>query len=209
MDRFYILATWMLRLAYLNILWLFFTLVGLVFFGLFPATSAMFTITRKWIFLGERNLKLFKTFWTAYKHDFLKQNGYGLIFLLVGYFIYYDITFIQLNPGKFSFLIPVIILIFTGSMITLLFFFPVFVHFKLSFFQYIKQALLIGISSILELVGMIASIFLIYGMVVLLPGTIPLFTGSVLAVAITFLSQRAFKRIAIKKGIAVDETSVE
>ncbi|WP_042146655.1 YesL family protein [Paucisalibacillus sp. EB02] len=207
-DKFYLIANWMLRIAYLNILWIFFTFVGFVFFGIFPATSAMFSITRKWIFHRERNIKLFKTFWTAYKQDFLKQNGYGLIFLLVGYFIYYDITFIQLNPGQFQFLVPVIVLIFAASIITLLFFFPVFVHFKLSFFQYLKQAFLIGISSILELIGMIATIFLLYGMIVLLPGTIPLFTGSVLAIAITFLSQSAFKRIAFKKGIQIDETSV-
>ncbi|WP_010094803.1 YesL family protein [Ornithinibacillus scapharcae] len=200
-DKFYIIAKCMLRIAYLNILWIFFTLVGIVFFGIFPATSAMFTIARKWILYGEWDIPLFKTFWTAYKQDFFKLNGYSLIFLLVGYFLYYDIAFIQLNPGQFQFLVPVILLILMTTLITIFFFFPVFAHFKLSFFQYIKQAFLIGVSSPLELIGMIVVTLFLYGAIVLIPGIIPLFTGSVLALAYTFLCQRAFKKIAMKKGL--------
>lgn len=191
----------MLRIAYLNILWILFTLVGLVFLGIFPATSAMFSIARKWLLNGEWEIALFRTFWAEYKQNFIKLNGYWLIFLLVGYFLYYDITFIQLNPGQFQFLVPVIVLILIATLITVLFFFPVFAHFKLSFLQYIKQAFLIAVSSPLELIGMIGVALALYGVVVLIPGIIPLFTGSVLAIAFTFLGQRAFKKIAMKKGL--------
>ncbi|MGY0702716.1 DUF624 domain-containing protein [Bacillus subtilis] len=40
---------WIMRFAYTNLLWLFFTLLGLGVFGIMPATAALFAVMRKWI----------------------------------------------------------------------------------------------------------------------------------------------------------------
>ncbi len=40
---------WITKIAYLNLLWLGFTLLGLIIFGIFPATAATFTVARKWV----------------------------------------------------------------------------------------------------------------------------------------------------------------
>ena len=141
----------MIELAYINLIWIFFTLVGLIAFGFFPATAAMFTVVRKLI-RDEEKFKILPTFWTLFRTDFLKTNGFGLMFLIIGYFFYFDFHFLQLNNGKLQFLFPVLFFILISGIITLLFFFPVYVHFNLKFFQYLKQSFLIAITSPIEVI---------------------------------------------------------
>ncbi|SDJ98725.1 YesL family protein [Sediminibacillus albus] len=200
-EKFNTAAYWMIKLAYINILWILFTIGGLVIFGLFPATVAMFTIVRKWI-RKENNFKIFPAFWTVFRTDFIKTNGLGLLFIIVGYILYYDFTFLQLNDGKLSYLLPVLIFILISYALTLLFFFPVFVHFDLKFFQYIKQSFLIAITSPLETILSAVSIVLLYFLITLLPGIIPLFSSSLLAIAMTWISFRAFRKIERRKGLS-------
>jgi uncharacterized membrane protein YesL len=202
-ERFNTIVYGMLKLAYLNLLWILFTFVGFVAFGFFPATTAMFTIVRKWL-LREETFSVFPEFWRTYKKEFLKSNGYGLIFTVIGYILYYDFTFIGLNSGKLTFLVPVLVLILIWYLITLFFFFPVYVHFDLPFFKVLKQSLLIALTSPLELIQIAAACGILYGVVSLLPGTIPLFTGSVLAFAVMWIGLRAFEKAGRKKLNSVD-----
>jgi uncharacterized membrane protein YesL len=184
----------MIRLAYLNILWLGFSVIGLIIFGFFPATAAMFTIVREWM-NGEKHVRIFHTFWGIFRNDFFVLNGFSLLFFGVGYFLYYDLLFLQLNSGKLQFLYPVILFILIAYIITLLFFFPIFVHFRLMFYQYIKQSFLIAITSPFEVIQMIISVIILYLMVTWLPGMIPLFPGSLLAFAMTWTSRKAFVKV--------------
>ncbi|MFC4557987.1 YesL family protein [Virgibacillus kekensis] len=199
-EKFNKIAFWMIKLAYINLLWILFTIIGLVIFGLFPSTVAMFTIVRKWM-NKEYNFKIFPEFWKVYRTDFIKANGLGLLFLTIGYILYYDFTFLQLNNGKLFYLIPVLLFILVSYAVTLLFFFPVFVHFDLKFFQYLKQSFLIAITSPIETILIAISIVLLYFAITFLPGIIPLFSGSVLAMAMTWISFRAFKKVERRKGL--------
>lgn len=187
-----------LRLAYINILWLLFCIVGLGIFGLFPATSAMFAITRKLV-IGEKNFKIFPDFWKHFKQDFMKANGFGVIILITMYLLYFDFKFVE-QSSNFQFLVPILLFILISFIITLIFLFPVFSHFKLRFFQYIKQSFFIAITSPIELFAIGASAALIYFVMTLFPGAIPLFSGSVFAYISTILSFRAFERIEKKKS---------
>lgn len=193
-ESFNKIAHRMIELIYINILWILFTVLGLGIFGLFPATVSMFAIVRK-IIMGEENFKIFNTFWSTYRAEFMKTNGFAIIFYLVGYFLYYDLQFLQLNVGKFQFLYPVLILIFFTGLITLLFFFPVYVHFKLRFFQYLKQSFLIALTSPIEVITIALTGVSIYLVVSFFPGMIPLFPGSIFAYIVTKLCFRAFTRI--------------
>lgn len=197
-SKFNRFAYTMLQLAYVNLLWLLFTALGLVVFGVFPATAAMFTIIHKMI-QQEEEIKIFKTFWHYFKKDFLILNSFALTFYAVAYFLYFDFSFLKLNSGKLVFLYPPLIFILISSAVTLFFFFPVFVHFKLTFFQYFKQAFLIAITSPAELFLMILSVISIYIAVTVLPGIIPLFTGSIFAYLSVLISFRAFDRIERKQ----------
>lgn len=197
-DRFNTIVFAMLKLAYMNMIWILFTLVGLVMFGFFPATVSMFTVVRKWL-KREEPLPIFHTFWHTYKKEFLKTNGFGLIFMVIGYVLYYDFTFIGLNSGQFTFLVPVLVLIFIAYVITLLFFFPVYVHFDLTFIKTLKQTLLIALTSPIEGIQILLACGLLYGAVNLLPGIVPFFTGSVLSMIVMWISLKAFEKIEKRK----------
>ncbi|MBO0588117.1 DUF624 domain-containing protein [Sporosarcina sp. E16_8] len=198
-EKFNSISYRMIELAYINLLWIFFTLVGLIAFGFFPATAAMFAVVRKLI-RDEEKFKILPTFWTLFRTEFLKTNGFGLIFLVISYFFYFNFHFLQLNSGELQFIFPVLIFILISSIITLLFFFQVYVHFKLTFFQYIKQSFLIAITSPIEVIAIGALAGGIYFTATLFPGVIPLFTGSVFAYVATLISFRSFARIEKKIG---------
>ena len=193
-EKFNRISYRMIELAYINILWILFTLVGLVIFGIFPATAAMFAVTRKLI-KDEEKFDIFPAFWTSFRSEFLRTNGLGFIFLASSYFFYFDFYFLQLNSGELQFLFPVLIFILISGILTLLFFFPVYAHFNLKFFQYIKQSFLIAITSPIEVITLGAAAGGIYFIATLFPGIIPLFTGSVFAYVATLISFRAFARI--------------
>src|SRR5699024_6342603 len=83
---YYPVAVWITRFAYMNLSWVLYSAVGLLFLGILPATSAMFAVVRKWID-GDTDIPVFETFWDAYRQEFVKINllGYGV--LLVGYLL--------------------------------------------------------------------------------------------------------------------------
>ncbi len=197
-ERFNTFAIWMLKVAYLNILWISFTLVGLGLFGLFPSTGAMYTIVQKWL-RKEPVEKIFHTFWNTYKKEFISLNKYGLFFILTAYILVFDFLFILKNADKLQWLYPVIGFITISYIVTLLYFFPIYTQFDMKFFQYIKQSFLLGASALLETILIITSCMLLMIIVRFIPGIIPLFTGSVLAVAITWCSNRALYRINSRK----------
>lgn len=83
---------WIMRFAYTNLLWLFFTLLGLGVFGIMPATAALFAVMRKWI-QGQDNVPVLKTFWQEYKGEFFRSNLLGAVLALIGVIIYIDLAF--------------------------------------------------------------------------------------------------------------------
>ncbi|MFL6556498.1 MAG: YesL family protein, partial [Bacillus sp. (in: firmicutes)] len=76
MGKLFTFCEWFMRLAYVNLLWFFFSLAGLVLLGIMPATVALFTIVRKWQ-LKETDLPIWKTFLSVYRQEFKKSNGLG------------------------------------------------------------------------------------------------------------------------------------
>jgi len=204
-DNFERVANRMIQLAYINVLWIFFILVGLGFFGLFPSTTAMFGVVRKLI-RKEVGIKIFPTFWALFRQDFIKANGFGLILAAIAYFLYFDFTFIQLNNGRFDFLLPVIGFILISCIATALILFPVYAHFNLKFLHYIKQAFLIAITSPLEVLTIALLAGAISFLLSLFPGALPLFSGSLFAYFATIISTRAFRRIEDKKNSKVSNT---
>ncbi len=208
-DNFNKVAYWMLSLIYLNLLWIMFTVLGLGILGLFPSTVALFGVVRLMVMKeGQEPFKFFQSFWRIFKKDFWRANSFGLLFTFVCYFLIFDFQFVQLSNGQFNFLLPALFFILISSILTLLFFFPVYVHFELKYFQYIKQSFLIAITSPLELFGILASTLAMYFFLTFLPGAIPLFSGSLLAYAITVLSFRAFRRIEQKQKVQQEKPLV-
>ena len=195
---FYTFSLWVSRLAYVNILWVFFTILGIVILGFYPATTAMFAVIRKWV-LGDRDIPVFKTFWSSYKKDFVKSNILGLFISSFAFIMYSSLNIIS------SLTIPTLkILYIPNGLVTLLFLltvlyvFPVFVHYDVKLTKVAKNAFIImSINPIATFCMVVLTGFLVF-IISKFPGLIPFFSGSAIAFLLMFLSNYAFNRASKK-----------
>ncbi|WP_163537542.1 DUF624 domain-containing protein [Gracilibacillus sp. YIM 98692] len=154
---------WILKFAYVNLLWICFSFLGLVMMGIFPATIAMFAIFRIWI-MGETDLPILKNFWNYYKKDFFKSNILGSILFMIGYTLYIDFQLLQhASASVFITILTYVVAAITFMYIlTLLYTFPVFVHYDISVIKVLKTSFLTMIVSPLPTIMMIAGCIILY-----------------------------------------------
>ncbi|MCC3355895.1 YesL family protein [Bacillus sp. REN16] len=204
MGGIYKLCEWIMRLAYINLVWILFTILGLGFLGFFPATISMFTIVRKWL-MGFDEIPVFKTFWDSYKKDFLKGNLLGVFILVAGYILYIDIHFLRSTDSFINVLYYPTLLLCLGFILTLCYVFPTFVHFNVTVFQVVKNSFLIMLMNPLSTIMMVIGSLTIYMLMTTLPGLIPLFGGSALAFVIMWSAFLAFTRIERQRQTTTSE----
>jgi uncharacterized membrane protein YesL len=194
MGGIYRVTEWITKFAYLGILWMFFSLLGLILFGLFPATISTFVITRKWV-QGYTDIPITKTFWQTYKKEFKKGNIIGFIYYIIGYLLYLDFQLIAnisnsaLQITSFS-----LVLISLVLLLTLLYLFPVYVHYEYTIIHVFKNAFLISVLRPLNTLMMIAGAFAVYGVIRLIPGLIPFFAISLWAYINMWCANLVFKK---------------
>ncbi|THE12499.1 DUF624 domain-containing protein [Bacillus timonensis] len=193
-NRAYAATLWISKFAYINLLWLGFSLVGLIVLGFFPATMAMFAVVRKWL-MGKTDVPVFHTFWSTYKAEFLKSNGLGLIIVIVGSLVILDLMFVK-NLSVIQ--IPIYLFMFL-VVLTLLYVFPVFVHYELKIVHIIKNAFLLMLINPLENLVMIVSLVTVFFVVKYIPGLGFFFGGSLTAAIIMSVCIRAFKKMEKKQ----------
>lgn len=75
--------TTVLMIAYLNLLWVGGTLLGLVFFGVGPATYAMMNYYDRWLRLGEQP-PIARTFWNSYKERYRQSLLISWLLMIIG-----------------------------------------------------------------------------------------------------------------------------
>lgn len=183
-----------MHLAYLNLLWILFSLLALGIFGIFPATATVFALIRQEKVNGIT--PTFTLFFIYFKRCFWKVNLMGWILAIVGYVIYVDfklITYVEGNMKMFfyfSLLVVAIICLFVSFYV-----FPVYVHYNIKIkkayfislmliFTYPIQSIFIGVVSLLHLY-IIANF----------PGLIPFFGLSVWAFCVSHISHSAFSKV--------------
>lgn len=195
MGGIYRVTEWITKFAYISILWMFFSLLGLILFGLFPATISIFVITRKWI-QGYTDIPITKTFWQTYKKDFKKGNIVGIIYYIIGYFLYLDfhLIFNTSNSALQNMSVP-LDLISLVLLLTLLYLFPVYVNYELKIIHVIKNAFFLSVLRPFHTLMMIAGVIAVYGLMRIIPGLIPFFAISLLAYINMWCANLAFKKL--------------
>lgn len=190
-NGIYRFCEWVTRLAYLNILWAFFTAVGFIVFGIGPSTVAMYTVTRKWL-QGHTDIPVYRTFMHAYKREFWRANKLSWILLTVMAVFYVDFVifgWMGQETSVFALIFMILLLIFT---IVFLMVFPVYVHYDIPLSKTFKYAVLIGFSRPFYTIGMLAGavgailISLIHVTVIIF------FSGSLFALVVTAFAMKAF-----------------
>ncbi|WP_158638601.1 YesL family protein [Metabacillus litoralis] len=186
------ICDWISKFAYINLLWIFFTLIGFIIFGIAPSTVALFSIVRKWI-MGEHNISIFSSFWNVYKSEFKKANIlWGTLLCIIG-FMYIDLVLINSMQGilHYIFLTCFVIMTFIFS-IVLIYIFPVYVHLEGSILQYYKSAILLGTSFPFRTFTMILAVVTGILIGLIFPGVALLFFGSGVAFVLMYLSYSIF-----------------
>ncbi|RKL66937.1 hypothetical protein CR203_14015 [Salipaludibacillus neizhouensis] len=205
MGSLYQLCVWVMRLAYLNILWVLFSIAGLLIFGIGPSTAAMFAVTRKWV-MGEKDIPIFATFWEASRTEFIKSNVLLGIFIIIGFVLYFDLRFLLNYDGwLFTILTVGLISLIVLYLFVFLFVYPVFVHYNFNTFQYVKYSLLIVICNPLKLVLLTISMGLAFIGFLIMPGLILFFSGSLVSLLTMYFASTIFVKIDGNNGIKGDK----
>ncbi|MER2059767.1 MAG: YesL family protein [Niallia sp.] len=184
-----------MKLAYLNLLWIGFSLLGGIILGVFPATVALFTVIRKWI-MGNKDISIFQTFWQCYKRDFVGINVIGLVLGIIGFVLAVDIYYFSSINSLLSKSILIIFGILSlFYLITILYLIPTYVHFELKGFQYVKYALILGITNIGGTIVIILGCVAVTFVYMKLPATLLFFSMSVIGVIVMWPAYRGFLKI--------------
>lgn len=165
-------ANWIIRLTYVNFLWVIFSILGLVIFGVFPSTIALFTVIRQWMKQGT-DIPIWKTFKDAYKQNFIKINIVGLVYLLIGVVTYIDLRFFQTQSGLiYTALSYIFIVILSIYFIVGVFLIPVYVHYDFKNIQYLRQTVFIIFSKPANLILILIFVVITCLILFLIPGLI-------------------------------------
>jgi len=207
-GRFHEVTEWIIKLAYVNLLWIVFSLVGLVLAGFFPATIAMFAVVRKWI-MGEHDIPIFKSFLKAFQTDFKRANILGYILMVIGAVLYIDSQILQhLTNPYWQFLhIPMFIAILM-FVLTVFYAIPLFVHYHLSYLLIIRNAFLLNFKHPVMTVLMALSIYGLYVVSMHLPAITVLFGGSITSFVIMRYSFILFEKNEKRAEESIKEETV-
>jgi uncharacterized membrane protein YesL len=190
---------WVMKLAYVNILWVLFSLGGLIFLGISPASVALFTILRKWL-MNETDVPIFRTFLNTYKKEFVKSNQLGWVMALIGMFLYFDFKYLITVGGTIQYVLSIpLVIVAILYFITMLYLFPVYVHYELRLIQYIKNSFYIGIINMHITILMIAVTLLIGILYRSIPGIVPFFSISLFSLMLMTGAKQSFNRIEAKQ----------
>lgn len=190
----YLALEWITRLAYLNFLWVIFSLFGGILFGFYPATTSMFAVCREWL-KGNTDLPLFKTFWGFYKKEFIKSNLLGIFTSFLLLLIALDIFYIQSSPDQqlnwthiplFAFM-----LIFTFFLFYL---FPVFAHYDIKVPHVIKNAFFLMLVNPAATAVILLCLVPLLFIMTLLPALAFIFGGSLYAFITMWMAMHAFTK---------------
>lgn len=228
MGGLYRLTEWIMRLAYIHVLWLvssifipiivmvmllmidpatipegfyfttIFFLAILAPFTIFPATSAMFSIVRKFV-QGTDDAPIFRTFIKGWKENYLKSMIGGIVFVLFYYLVYFNYNFYVAMDGNLRLLSFLFIVLSIIGIISMFHFFNFVVHVEAKFTRLIKNALLMTIGNpIGSLVILVGNAVILYISYFKFQFLLLFFTGSLMAFLTYSMFQRGFDRMVSK-----------
>ncbi|MCK0473209.1 YesL family protein [Halalkalibacter sp. APA_J-10(15)] len=193
-------CTWFYRLAFINILWILFTVLGLGILGFFPATIALLSTLRQYI--NQQEVAIFSTFWSYYKQEFIKSNKIGAFIIIIALILFSHIQFFRTTD------IAVSELLYISSIIVSCFYFLVICYFLYSYVEFeihvkthIKNSLLIAIYSPLASLYIIFGFCAVYFANAFIPSLSIFFSVSILGLVILSSAKLAYRKIEKNQSI--------
>lgn len=188
---------WIARLAYLNVLWVVFTILGLGLLGIFPATAATFSLVRLW--LQNRSAPILRRFWSEYKHNFSKSNRLGWSVVPFFAIVIILLRWSLMSDGSLSIIVT---LLTTVCIIIISFYslylFPVFTHYDVEIKDIYKYTFYISVSYPHYAIGIII-VWLLMVFTFFYTGFLLFFFSSLTVFIVMFGAQLAFNKIQLKQ----------
>ncbi len=197
MKGLYGLFEWVARMAYVNVLWILFSILGAGVLGVGPATLSAFTVIRKRLREGE-GFSTWQVFAKTYRDEFWKGNKLTLLLFPIYLFIYIDFSIIQTLPYHVFIdyiVFPALLLLSVLVVILSSYLFAVHAHFDLPFWKYITYAVLAAGISPLSVVLIIFGLALISLLSFLFPATLLFFGVSIPVLLIQACALQAFGKM--------------
>ncbi|MFC0473702.1 YesL family protein [Halalkalibacter kiskunsagensis] len=186
---------WIVQLAVINILWFYYTLLGLFIGGVFPATLAALGLSRKLI-MGNTDIKMWKTFKQIYREEFIRSNLIGWLLTIIGGILYMNYLAIANSSEELLFVVPfAFYFILFFYIIVVIWVFPLLAHYQTSWFSYIRSAIIIGLTKIHYTLASGLVVFTVVYFSLDFPGLIPFFSISLATIGCMWLSMQTFGQL--------------
>lgn len=187
---------WFMVLAWINLLWIIFALLGAVAFGWAPATVAAFNVVYDILKKRTVHFPIFRTFLTAYKAYFLRGNsiGYTLVVLFIAV-IYGLFTLPQLPTTLLLILSIFYGVVSSGLVVMGLFSIPVMIYYQTNYLNTFRSGLLIGIAHLPYTLGIVVLLVISYVLFMAVPGTLLFLMFSLPVTIISAITYKALKRV--------------
>ncbi|GAE36197.1 YesL family protein [Halalkalibacter akibai] len=194
---------WLMKLAFLNTLWVIFTLAGAGIFGWAPATAALFGVLRKRMLTNE-DFPTLKTFFSLYKKEFFRANLIGLFILIGGWSLYYSLsTLIFLEQTAMILLGTIFFIMTILFVIVSLFIFPVFSHYNIPFKKCFRYSLMLGLSHLHYCLLMVIALSVTAILFHSFPGFLLFYAISIPVACVMVITMRVFTSLEDKVDLKV------
>ncbi|OUM99963.1 MAG: hypothetical protein BAA02_10810 [Paenibacillaceae bacterium ZCTH02-B3] len=214
MGGLYRVCEWIMRLSVINLLWILtslpvwylllvlltapgvedyetffmqtFILIGILSpFTLFPSTSAMFSVARKWV-MGDTDVPLLKTFFRSYRQNYRQAMLGGLLYTVLFAVLIFDYRMYAQDIGGLGFLSMLFLFLIFLLLVSLLHFFSLLAHFHMGLLKLIRNALLLTVGRPFRTLMMALFCAGMFWFSAQFTFLIPFFTGSVIALGVYY-----------------------
>lgn len=159
-GRFFRVLEVLVNFFLLNLIWL---ISCLPLVTIFPATAAMFAVSRQWILHHDDSV--FRAFFKHFKANLKQSFVIGILWTGFAFILYMNFLLLtEMEAIKFVLLLFVM-LCTCVLLLTTVFLFPVMVHYDLRVFDIVKNAFMLAIGFLpksLLGIGVIVGIFLLF-----------------------------------------------
>ncbi len=180
----------------LNTLWI---ILCIPIITIFPATTALYSVVRKWITEGTE-VGVIRLFFTSFKKNFKKSFIIGLLWLIAGLILYFDLSILLQIEFTGSFFIFILLAFSTMLYVFMsIYVFLIMAEYEYSILKILKYALIMSVSRLhytILFLGIIAGGLLItYYVKVFL-----IIFGSVLAFVLYYIFQKLNRSMALRSS---------
>lgn len=196
---FYRLLEWLWFFIYLNLLWLGFTLLGVIVVGVLPATLAVMAVMQRFV-TGDKDFSIFRSFFEAFKTHFFKANIIGLFIGVLSYLLWFNYHYLLTTTGGEAILLAlgwnvtlVVVIVFV------LYSFPLYLYQPKHLKTLVKDSLLLVLATPLSFLSMVISVGLVGAFLSIVPGMIPFLGIALLSWVMMWNMHQALLRVARKK----------